>query len=178
MIEEQHRDLLDVCSRLTTGDGDRHRVAEVVIAALCRHLSGEEQYLYPAVRLAVPDGELLADRELAEDHELLVVLKRLAATRAGDPEFERLAGDVAAAVRRHVDADAAELLPLLTRMATTEDLIRVGNRLETAAEAAPTRPHPGTPSTPPWNKIIDPVVAVADKVRDVATGRTTYPGDL
>jgi hypothetical protein len=47
-----------------------------------------------------------------------------------------------------------------------------------AAEAAPTRPHPGTPSTPPWNKIIDPVVAVADKVRDVATGRTTYPGDL
>ncbi|HEV8566364.1 MAG TPA: hypothetical protein VGQ92_04590 [Actinoplanes sp.] len=63
-------------------------------------------------------------------------------------------------------------------MATVEALIRVGNRLETAAEAAPTRPHPGTPSTPPWNKIIDPVVAVADKVRDVATGRTTYPGDL
>jgi Hemerythrin HHE cation binding domain len=178
VIEEQHRELLDVCSRLTTCDGDRHRVAQVAIAALCRHLSGEEQYLYPAVRLAVPDGDLLADRELAEDHQLLVVLKRLAAARAGDPEFERLAGDVAAAVRRHVDADAAELLPLLTRMATTEDLIRVGNRLETAAEAAPTRPHPGTPSTPPWNKIIDPVVAVADKVRDVATGRTTYPGDL
>jgi hypothetical protein len=178
VIEEQHRELLEVCGRLTGCGGDRHRVAQVVIATLSRHLSGEEQYLYPAVRLAVPDGDLLADRELAEDHELLVVLKRLAASRAGDPEFERLAGDVAAAVRRHVDADAAELLPLLTRMATVEDLIRVGNRLETAAEAAPTRPHPGTPSTPPLNKIIDPVVAVADKIRDAATGRTTYPRDL
>jgi hypothetical protein len=178
VIEEQHRELLELCSRLTGGGADAHRVAQVVIATLSRHLSGEEQYLYPAVRLVVPDGDLLADRELAEDRELLVILKRLAATRAGDPEFDRLAGDVAAAVRRHVGADAAELLPLLTRMARVEDLIRVGNRLETAAEAAPTRPHPGTPSTPPWNKIIDPVVAVADKIRDAASGRTTYPRDL
>ena len=59
-----------------------------------------------------------------------------------------------------------------------EDLIRVGNRIELAEEAAPTRPHPGTPSTPPWNKIVDPAVAVVDKVRDVVTRRTTYARDL
>jgi hypothetical protein len=59
-----------------------------------------------------------------------------------------------------------------------EDLIRVGNRLETAEEAAPTRPHPATPSKPPWNKVVDPVVAVADKVRDAMSRRTTYARDL
>jgi hypothetical protein len=50
--------------------------------------------------------------------------------------------------------------------------------VEAAEEAAPTRPHPGTPATPPWNKIVDPAVAVADKVRDVVGRRTTYRRDL
>jgi Hemerythrin HHE cation binding domain len=179
VIAEQHAELLDLCSRLTAGThAERRRVAQVVIATLSRHLSGEEQYLYPAVRRVVPGGELLADRELAEDHELLLILRRLDRSRPGDPEFGALAADVAAAVRRHVDADAEELLPVLLQMAPIEDLIRVGNRLETAEEAAPTRPHPATPSTPPWNKVVDPVVALADKARDAVSRRATYAKDL
>jgi hemerythrin-like domain-containing protein len=179
VLTGQHRELLTLCDRLADGTAaNRRAVAQVVIATLSRHLSGEEQYLYPAVRLVVPGGELLADRELAEDHDLLVTLKRLDRARPDDPRFDALAEDVTRAVRRHVEADAAELLPVLRQMAPIEDLIRVGNRLETAEEAAPTRPHPGTPSTPPWNKVVDPVVAVADKVRDVLGRRTTYPEDL
>ena len=179
VLNEQHRELLALCERLTTaGTDSRGRVAQVVVATLSRHLSAEEQYLYPAVRKVVPDGDLLADRELAEDHGLLVTLKRLDGVKPDDPAFAGLAGDVAAAVRRHVDADAEELLPLLAQMVPVEDLIRVGNRVETAEEAAPTRPHPATPSRPPWNKIVDPAVAVLDKVRDVAARRVTYPRDL
>jgi Hemerythrin HHE cation binding domain len=177
VIAEQHAELLELCARLT-GDAERRRVAQVVIATLSRHLSGEEQYLYPAVRLAVPDGDALADRELAEDHELLLILQRLDRCRPDDPEFDAAAAEVAAAVRRHVDADAEELLPMLRLMAPIEDLIRVGNRLELAEEAAPTRPHPATPSTPPWNKVVDPVVALADKARDVVGRRSTYARDL
>jgi hypothetical protein len=180
VVEEQHRGLLALCDRLTgaTADTDRRRVAQVVIAVLSRHLSGEEQYLYPAVRAVVPGGELLADRELAEDRRLLTELLRLDRAGPGDPDFDEAAEVVVTAVRRHVAADAEELLPVLARMAPVEDLIRVGNRLETAQEAAPTRPHPGTPVTPPWNKLVDPVVAVADKIRDAAARRATYPTDL
>jgi hemerythrin-like domain-containing protein len=178
LIEEQHRTLLALCDRLT-GDGeDRRKVAEVVVATLSRHLSAEEQYLYPAVRRVVPDGDRLTDRELAEDHDLLVTLRRLDGVRPEHPSFDALAADVTAAVRRHVEADAAELLPLLRQMVPVEDLIRVGNRIELAEEAAPTRPHPSTPSRPPWNKVVDPVVAVVDKARDALSRRTTYLNDL
>ena len=86
--------------------------------------------------------------------------------------------DVRAALRRHVEADESELFPLLAQTVPVEDLIRVGNRVETAAEAAPTRPHPDTPSRPPWNKVVDPVVAMVDKVRDVAGRRATRIEDL
>lgn len=168
VLGEQHRQLVELCDRLTAEPSRKLR--DVVVATLSRHLSAEEQYLYPAVRRAVPGGEDLAARELAEDRELLLLLQR--AQR--DEGFEELA----AAVRRHVAADSEELLPVLTQMVPIEDLIRVGNRIEVAEEAAPTRPHPGTPSSPPWNKVVDPAVAVLDKIRDVVTNRTTYPGDL
>jgi hemerythrin-like domain-containing protein len=175
VLNEQHRDLLRLCDRLAEAP-DRRRTAQVVVATLSRHLSAEEQYLYPAVRGAVPDGDRLADRELAQDRDLLVRLQKL--DRAAEEELADLGGEVTAAVRRHVEADAAELLPLLAQMVPVEDLIRVGNRVETAAEAAPTRPHPATPSRPPWNKVVDPVVAVVDKARDAWSRRATYPKDL
>lgn len=181
VIGEQHDQLLALCDQLTDEGIDQKRrlkVADVVVATLSRHLSAEEQYLYPAVRAVVPGGGELADRELAEDHALLVTLKHFDATRRDDLTFGALATDIAAAVRRHVEADDAELFPVLMRMAPVEDLIRVGNRIETAEEAAPTRPHPSTPARPPWNKVVDPAVAVVDKIRDVAGGRTTYPKDL
>jgi hypothetical protein len=174
IVTEQHRDLLRLADRLVA-EPDNRRVTDVMVAILSRHLSAEEQYLYPAVRAVVPDGELLADRELAEDHDLLLRLRRLA---AGGPDRAEVAAEVAAAVRRHVEADAEELLPVLIQMAPVDDLIRVGNRFELAEEAAPTRPHPGTPSTPPWNKIIDPTIAVLDKLRDAVTRRSTHLGDL
>jgi hypothetical protein len=174
VLAEQHRELVELTDRLAAEPEDR-RLADVVIAALSRHLSAEEQYLYPAVRAAVPGGDRLADRELAEDQALLLLLKGFSPGGISAPGGAK---GIADAVRRHVAADAEELLPVLAEMVPVEDLIRVGNRIEMAEEAAPTRPHPGTPSTPPWNKIIDPAVAVVDKLRDVVTRRTTYPNDL
>ena len=181
VVKAEHHRLTALCAELTDASVDtarRRRVGEVVTAALSRHLSAEEQYLYPAVRAAVPDGDLLAAREIAEDHAVLVTLRQLAGTPADRPEFDRLAEAVAVQVHRHVRAADEELLPLLTQMATPADLVRLGNRLETAEEAAPTRPHPGTPATPPWNKLVDPAVGVLDKVRDAASRRTTYAEDL
>lgn len=174
VLTGRHRELVALADRLADpAEPRRDRLAQVVIAELSRHLSAEEQYLYPAVRAVVPDGHLITDRELAEDRELLLALQRLTG-----PDLDTSAAEVAAAVRRHAEADAAELLPLLTQMAPVEDLIRLGNRVELAEEAAPTRPHPHTPSAPPWNKVVDPVVAMVDKLRDVAGRRVTYPKDL
>lgn len=168
VLTGQHRDVLALFA--PDQPAAPEKVTQVLVATLSRHLSGEEQYLYPLVRAVVPGGDALAHAELAEDHALLVLLQRL---DRGEPVLDELTR----AVLRHVETDAAVLLPQLRAHVPVEDLIRVGNRLETAEEAAPTRPHPSTPSRPPWNKVVDPVVAVADKVRDVVAGRTTYARD-
>ncbi|MET8151766.1 hemerythrin domain-containing protein [Actinoplanes sp. NPDC049668] len=180
VVSREHRELIALCDELT-GDGTdaarRRTLAQVVSAELSRHLSAEEQYLYPAVRAAVPDGYALIDREIDEDRALLEALRLLEAAEDGDDRAAR-ADDVRRRLARHADAADGELLPLLRRMASDEDLVRLGNRVELAEEAAPTRPHPGTPAAPPWNKIVDPAVALTDKIRDVVSGRTTYRRDL
>jgi hypothetical protein len=179
LISREHRELLALCAELTgegTDPARRRTLSQVISAELSRHLSAEEQYLYPAVRSIVPDGYAMVDREIAEDRALLESLRLLEA--ADDDTRPDRAADVCRRVTRHSDAAAADLLPMLLQMAPVEDLIRLGNRVELAEEAAPTRPHPGTPATPPWNKVVDPAVAVVDKMRDMMSRRTTYPRDL
>ena len=179
LLTREHRELLALCAELT-GEGTdaarRGTLAQVISAELSRHLSAEEQYLYPAVRSTVPDGAAMVEREITEDRALLEALRLLEA--ADDQNRPARADDVCRRLTRHSDAADADLLPMLLQMASVEDLIRLGNRVELAEEAAPTRPHPGTPATPPWNKVIDPAVAVVDKVRDMVSRRTTYPRDL
>ncbi|WFE40132.1 hemerythrin domain-containing protein [Micromonospora sp. WMMD998] len=174
LVDAEHRTLLDLADRVTEPGLDptgRRRVLDVLTAAVSRHLSAEEQYLFPAARAAVPESGELVAREIEADAALLAALKGLSG-----PDDAAVA-DVAERVRRHVGRVAALVTPL-REVASDAELIRLGNRWEIAEEAAPTRPHPGTPARPPWNKIVEPAVGVLDKVRDVVSGRRTRLADL
>lgn len=181
LLDEEHgqvAQLLDEMRAEDVADARRKQLADVAVAQLSRHVSAERQYLYPTVRALLPDGEELADAGTAADTTLLHLLKQLQAMAAGDPEFAKLADQVAAQVHRHTDAATEHLFDPLGAAATDEQLIRLGNRVEMVKEAAPTRPHPGAPAKPPWNAVVDPALGVLDKARDVVSRRTTYVEDL
>lgn len=147
-------------------------MSDVLVAMISRHLSAEEQYLYPAVRAALPDGADLAQAGIDTDRQLHGALAGSPADGNGGTQ------DVPAAWHRHRQFTESELLPRLRTAATAEELIRLGNRAAIAEEAAPTRPHPGAPEQPPWNRVAAPALGLLDKVRDLVAGRTTYPEDL
>jgi hypothetical protein len=179
VVAREHRELLALCEELIsdgTPTARRRRLAHVIVAATSRHLSAEEQYVYPAVTDLVPEGRELTTRELEADHSLREALHLLDV--AGQDELRARGEELTARLTRHAQTAADDVLPVLLRAASVEDLHRLGNRFETAREAAPTRPHPTAPVRPPWNKIVDPAVALLDKLRDAAARRTTYPRDL
>ncbi|WP_406044401.1 hemerythrin domain-containing protein [Micromonospora sp. NBC_00898] len=174
LVDREHRQLVGLADQATEpglAAERRREVVDVLTAAVSRHLSAEEQYLFPAARAAVPASADLVDREIEADAALLTALKGLSG-----PDDPALA-EVADRVRRHVSRVAALVTPL-RGVATDAELIRLGNRWQIAEEAAPTRPHPGTPATPPWNKIVEPAVGVVDKLRDAVSGRRTQLADL
>jgi hypothetical protein len=153
-------------------------LAGVLVAMLSRHLSVEEQYLYPTVRSALPGGTDLAGRELTADGVMLRALQRLHHTSPDDAAFAGIVDTLARQVHRHARCASREVFPRLRELCSDNELVRLGNRVEIAHEAAPTRPHPATPVTPPANKVVDPAVGVIDKLRDALTRRTTWPEDL
>jgi hemerythrin superfamily protein len=142
-----------------------------------RHLSAEEQYLYPTVKALLPDGAQLSEREIERDTQILKQLALLETVPRDSAAFTELAEAIDTDLHHHREACAAEIFPQLRELATEVELIRLGNRIEVAQEAAPTRPHPDSPTSPPWNKITDPALGIIDKIRDVVAGRKTYPED-
>lgn len=181
ILAEEHDRIAARLAELTDpGLSPEHRslVTDAITAAVARHLSAEEQYFYPAVRAALPGGGPLADREIDADAALLRALRDLTEVTPDDARFSVLARAAADLLRRHVDAAAREIFPALRAAASDAELIRLGNRVEIAQEAAPTRPHPGHPASPPWNRVVDPALGLVDKVRDVVAGRRTYLDDL
>ncbi|SCG50495.1 hemerythrin domain-containing protein [Micromonospora halophytica] len=174
LADTEHRQLLGLAGQVDDPELDgegRREVVEVLTAAVSRHLSAEEQYLLPAVRAALPEAADRVEAVLAGDAALLTVLKAVTGPQDGT------LAEVAERVRHHVD-EVRVLTARLREVTSDADLIRLGNRWEIAEEAAPTRPHPGTPASPPWNRVVEPALGVVDKVRDAVTGRRTYPADL
>jgi hemerythrin-like domain-containing protein len=172
ILTDEHRAIEDLYARLasTVDESEMGSLTSVLTATLTRHLSAEEQYLFPTVASVLADGEPRAHAEVGADQDMLHALRELESGPATDRGgIER----VAAGLRRHIRDCEEDLFPRLREALEDADLIRLGNRVEIAAEAAPTRPHPATPATPPWNKVVEPAVGVVDKVRDALTGRTT-----
>ncbi|MET7398090.1 hemerythrin domain-containing protein [Dactylosporangium sp. NPDC005572] len=176
LLDEDHHLIGQLCTRLAADPASRD-LEDVLVATVSRHISAEEQYLYPAVRQVLPDGAPIVMDEVAADEALLVALRHLHTTPAEDAAHREALRTVTEHARAHARRTAT-MFPRLRKGCSDNDLVRLGNRVEIARSAAPTRPHPGTPATPPLNKIVDPAVAVVDKLRDALTGRTTWAEDL
>jgi hypothetical protein len=182
ILAEEHRRLLQLSAELADEKNipaaRRKELSTVVTAMITRHLSAEEQYLYPAVKSNVDGGPSLAQEKIAEHHEVLVLLASMESLPAEEDEFDAIADRVAVEISNHVDTAERLLHPQLQEATDDNDLVRLGNRVEIAKESAPTRPHPDSPSTAPLNKITEPLLGVVDKIRDAVSGRTTHASDL
>lgn len=166
---QDHRHVESLFARYEslTGNGDAKRdIVREIIRELSVHASIEEQFMYPAMRRHLPDGDSLV-QEAIEEHqeakEALAELDRMTPDVSGyDDKVRSLIRDV----RHHVKEEEDELLPKLRASVSHERLEQMGEAMESGKALAPTRPHPHAPSTPPGNFLAGPAAAVADRVRD------------
>ncbi|HET9596299.1 MAG TPA: hemerythrin domain-containing protein, partial [Anaeromyxobacteraceae bacterium] len=169
LIERDHREVerlfgaFDRAAR--AGDvREQARLAREITRELSVHAAIEEQVLYPALRRAGVEAERL---DALEDHHAVKVL--LSELDALGPRAERFAPKVrlvARSVRRHVEEEESELLPRLRQALGDDELRSMGEELARARRAAPTRPHPLAPDTPPANVVANAAAALLDRSRD------------
>ncbi len=181
LLHDDHRTVQQLSAALVSGAGTprhRRRLADVVIAELSRHTFLEERFLFPTARVALDDGQQVAEKEIAHHTHIEGALRRLGKADVTAAEFGRLGRELMVAVRRHVVDEESYLFPRLRAACADLRLAHLGQRVREARELAPTRPHRFAPDTPPWNRLAGPVLGVADQVRDELTGRCTRAADL
>ena len=100
--------------------------------------------------------------------------------QSGDERYEAKVTVLMESVRHHVKEEERDLFPKVRKAMSRSELEDLGARLTAAKRAAPTRPHPRSPDTPPGNIVAAALTAPLDaaanivnaavgKVRDTVT---------
>jgi len=140
-----------------------------LIIAESQHEAIEEQIFWPAVREAIGDG--LADQAIAQEQEGKKLLQRLEDGKPGDPDYHQALQEFVKAGREHIRYEQDVVWPAFETAVALEEREKIGAKLEAAKKIAPTRPHPDTPPNPTVQKTMGTAAAMADHMRDAATGR-------
>jgi len=131
---------------------------------LAVHEAGEEAVLRPVSQKAA--GEQVADARDAEEKEAndaLSVLEKLDVTGI---EFAVKFAEFQKAVLAHAEHEEAEEFPAVRALCSPPELQEMGRRLLEAESRAATHPRTSTAGSSAAQKVMGPLAAMVDKVRD------------
>lgn len=151
-------------------DLQRRGVVEILIRELSKHAALEELSVYPLAKKQL-DGGVDVDRQLDEHMAVKDTLVKLDSLPMGSGEERPLVDELAAELNEHIALEESQFLPALERALDPAALAELGQELDRAKKAAPTRPHPGAPNEPPALALAAPFAAIFDRFRDRIQGR-------
>lgn len=167
--------MMEVLAGAPQGDGARQSGLDTMVTNLVmaesQHEAVEEQLFWPAVRAALDDGDELADHALAQEAAGKKLLQQLEKGKPGDSDYHQALAEFIVAGREHIRYEEEVVWPKFKAAVSAEDLEQLGEKLEKAKKAAPTRPHPHTPSGSLAQMIMGAVASFIDHLRDMVSGR-------
>ncbi|WP_329254206.1 hemerythrin domain-containing protein [Actinoallomurus sp. NBC_01490] len=150
ILTHDQRELEGLLGELTVARNlrERRRILDDVTIELVWHAVVEETHLYPAVRRHLPDGAQVADKCASDNAQVERLLEELRRSTTADRAFASLTRRLADEVHEHLREEQHALLPRLAEHASPEDLRRLGERVESAFNRAPSRSQLTTPAHP------------------------------
>jgi hemerythrin superfamily protein len=175
VLTTDHREVTDLIQQIrsATDAETRRDLADTMISELVRHAVAEEMYVYPAMKEHLPDGEAAVEHDISEHKELERTMKELEGVDPADPRFDALITQLETTLADHVSDEESDQFPKLRTTIPRSELVRLGQKVQTAKKLAPTRPHPGAPNAELFHKLVGPGVGLVDRLRDRLTGRST-----
>ncbi|MHB8878149.1 MAG: hemerythrin domain-containing protein, partial [Myxococcaceae bacterium] len=170
LIKKDHRTVEALFKRFEGAGSDKklkRNLVQEIITQLSIHAAIEEELLYPRARQVIPDGGKRLPKYLEEHHVAKLLLDELSGIKPDSDRFDAKVYVLINLVRQHIEREEASLLRDLDKALETQELEDLGDSLNIAKRAAPTRPHPYAPDTPPGNIVAGTMAAVVDRGRDV-----------
>jgi hemerythrin-like domain-containing protein len=170
LLKDDHRTVKDLFTKFEKASERAHKtkrkLVDRMIEELSVHSAIEEQVFYPAVREAVESAEDEVLESLEEHHIVKRTLSELEDMDPSDERFDAKVTVLIELVRHHMKEEEAEMFPEVRKALSRRQLNDLGDLMERAKLAAPTRPHPRSPDEPPGNLVAGPVAAVLDAGKD------------
>jgi hemerythrin superfamily protein len=171
LLSQDHEEAKHLLETITSAAPEtRNDLFWELVPALVSHEVAEEVVVYPTIRSEAPDGEAEVEPRLKEQQQAEEMLASMEKLDPKSDEFGQKLRQLRDDVLEHAQAEEQNIFPLLRALEHEEERSKLGARYEKAKASAPTHPHPNAPDTPPGNKVLGPVAAFADKVRDAAKG--------
>ncbi len=142
-------------------------VVDKIVRELSIHAAVEEQVFYPAAREAVPDAKDDILEGLEEHHIVKWTCSELEDMDPSDERYDAKVTVLIELVRHHIDEEEKEMFPTIREALGRKRLLEIGDAMEIARKAAPTRPHPRLPDEPPGNVLAGAPAAAADRMIDL-----------
>ena len=179
VLEHDHREVEEMFSELESLRGAstdeaksrRKELTEQVTIELVRHSVAEEVLVYPKVEDKVSAEEVEHARE--EHAEAEETLHRLEKLDADDPGFDDALAELMGEIRHHIEDEEDQMFAHMRQVIDSDDLEKLGGRVEAFKKLAPTRPHPNVPNEPLPRMAAGPAASLFDRMRDLATGRAS-----
>lgn len=166
VIRRDHARISALLAEIDTHPDPGDPLVHEAIRELSIHDATERQYLYPLVRDRLEDGRSSFERLLSEHAAITRLAADLDVYRFHDGARASWLHQLVLAVRTHIEAEEAGLLPALAARMTPEELVDLGGELESARRKAPTRPHRHTVATGAGARFSRVLVGPMDKTRD------------
>jgi hemerythrin superfamily protein len=144
----------------------KRKLVDQLVRELAMHAVIEEQVFYPAVRAKAEKLEEQVLEALEEHHVVKWTLKELEDLPPEAERFEAKVKVLMENIRTHVAEEERELFPQVRKAFSPRELKDMAEALLLAKRAAPTRPHPRAPDTPPGNLVAGAMSAVLDMGKD------------
>jgi hemerythrin superfamily protein len=170
LLKDDHRNVKELFRKFEQAGERAHKTKRTLVDKITEELSVhsaiEEQVFYPAVREAVETAGEDVLESLEEHHIVKWTLSELEDMDPQDERFDAKVTVLIESVRHHIEEEEGEMFPKVRRALSRSQLSDLGELMERAKLAAPTRPHPRSPDEPPGNLVAGPVAAVLDAGKD------------
>jgi hemerythrin-like domain-containing protein len=150
-------------------NGDPHETGDLfeqLTADIVRHFVAEEQYLLPAVREHVPEGDAISDSSFAEHEHIESLLKKLDHDDTNDEQIGAALSELEQAIDAHIAAQEGRLLPALVQASDPAELSELGQGVLGAEQLAPTHPRAFVPKSATLSKVTSWLAGLVEKTLD------------
>jgi hypothetical protein len=147
-------------------DIERPPVLQEIVRRVSAYIAVEQNVVLPVVKQKVRSGHRLARTVLAEHHRLEKILVRVEHRKANSPDMPDLVTELLDAFKAHAKSTGSSLFPALRKSLPDHELVELGQQVAEGENIIKSHPHPHLLSLGPANRVLLPLAAFIDRLRD------------